>query len=147
MGNEYPLEDWQYQVANGDTRLGYEDWVAHMKEMDAGGTTDVEFEIENKFDKVQFSVKIGEGWPILKVTDSNKEETIPENGLKVGMPVLVKHPSGEYVKAVIDQHDSLGNTAMVDGKWWVMLKLSSNRKQWLSDAWCNIGGIAKLEYK
>lgn len=23
----YPLKDWQYEVANGDTRLGYSDWV------------------------------------------------------------------------------------------------------------------------
>jgi len=25
----YPMEDWQYEVANGDTKLGYAEWVAH----------------------------------------------------------------------------------------------------------------------
>ncbi len=24
---EYPLEDWQYEVSNGDTRQGYRAWV------------------------------------------------------------------------------------------------------------------------
>jgi hypothetical protein len=34
--NTYPLEDWQYDVANGDTRLGYVEWVEHKTES-AGG--------------------------------------------------------------------------------------------------------------
>lgn len=25
----YPMEDWKYDVANGDTKLGYEEWVGH----------------------------------------------------------------------------------------------------------------------
>lgn len=29
---EYPKEDWEYEVANGDTRLGYQDWVSHQRE-------------------------------------------------------------------------------------------------------------------
>lgn len=29
---EYPLEDWQYEVANGDTVLGYQDWLKAQKE-------------------------------------------------------------------------------------------------------------------
>ena len=24
-----PIEDWKYDVANGDTQLGYDDWVRH----------------------------------------------------------------------------------------------------------------------
>ena len=24
---DYPVEDWQYEVMNADTRLGYWDWV------------------------------------------------------------------------------------------------------------------------
>jgi hypothetical protein len=24
---KYPLEDWQYEVANNDTRQGYRDWL------------------------------------------------------------------------------------------------------------------------
>jgi hypothetical protein len=24
---EHPLVDWQYEVANGDTRLGYQEWI------------------------------------------------------------------------------------------------------------------------
>ena len=32
---DYPLEDWKYEVQNGDTRLGYHDWVDHKKESDA----------------------------------------------------------------------------------------------------------------
>ena len=26
---DYPVADWQYEVANGDTRLGYADWRSH----------------------------------------------------------------------------------------------------------------------
>jgi len=29
---DYPLEDWRYEVANNDTRLGYWEWVAAEKE-------------------------------------------------------------------------------------------------------------------
>ena len=29
---DFPVEDWQYGVRNGDTRLGYDDWVAHNLE-------------------------------------------------------------------------------------------------------------------
>ena len=25
----YPIEDWTYDVTNGDTKLGYEEWVEH----------------------------------------------------------------------------------------------------------------------
>jgi len=31
--DDFPPEDWQYEVANGDTRLGYIDWVNHQIEM------------------------------------------------------------------------------------------------------------------
>jgi len=27
---DYPVADWQYEVANDDTRLGYWSWVSHM---------------------------------------------------------------------------------------------------------------------
>lgn len=30
----YPMEDWRREVANGDTRLGYTDWVGHCRERD-----------------------------------------------------------------------------------------------------------------
>ena len=30
----YHVEDWQYEVANGDTRLSYADWVETQKEME-----------------------------------------------------------------------------------------------------------------
>ena len=29
---KYHKEDWQYEVRNGDTKLGYDDWVEHRKE-------------------------------------------------------------------------------------------------------------------
>lgn len=29
---DWPREDWQYEVQNGDTRLGYNEWVAHNRE-------------------------------------------------------------------------------------------------------------------
>jgi hypothetical protein len=28
----FPYTDWQYDVANGDTKLGYDDWVLHNLE-------------------------------------------------------------------------------------------------------------------
>lgn len=31
---DYPVVDWQYEVANRDTTLGYNDWVQHQ--VDAG---------------------------------------------------------------------------------------------------------------
>ena len=33
----YPAKDWQYEVANGDTRLGYWEWVyrsSYLENMD-----------------------------------------------------------------------------------------------------------------
>ena len=29
---EFPVSDWQYEVANDDTRLGYREWRDNMKE-------------------------------------------------------------------------------------------------------------------
>jgi len=29
---KYPVKDWQYEVANDDTRIGYLEWVEHAKE-------------------------------------------------------------------------------------------------------------------
>ena len=29
---DFPSEDWRYEVANGDTRLGYHQWVEHQRE-------------------------------------------------------------------------------------------------------------------
>lgn len=38
----YPWDDWVYEVRNGDTRLGYDEWVKHQQERDctcdAGGS-------------------------------------------------------------------------------------------------------------
>ena len=31
---DYPYGDWRYEVANGDTRLGYWDWVASKMKVD-----------------------------------------------------------------------------------------------------------------
>ena len=28
----HPPEDWRHEVANGDTRLGYEEWLVHVLE-------------------------------------------------------------------------------------------------------------------
>ena len=33
--DEFPPEDWQLEVENGDTRQGYHDWVASQREMAA----------------------------------------------------------------------------------------------------------------
>jgi hypothetical protein len=32
---EYPLSDWQYEVSNGDTQLGYAEWCLHKAEADS----------------------------------------------------------------------------------------------------------------
>jgi hypothetical protein len=29
---KYPFEDWQHDVSNGDTKMGYADWVMHNVE-------------------------------------------------------------------------------------------------------------------
>ena len=34
--DRFPIEDWQYDAANGATRLGYADWVAHNIESEKG---------------------------------------------------------------------------------------------------------------
>ncbi len=31
---KFPVSDWQYEVANGDTRLGYTDWVENKAVLD-----------------------------------------------------------------------------------------------------------------
>jgi len=30
---DYPVEDWKYEVSNGDTALGYNEWVEHQIEL------------------------------------------------------------------------------------------------------------------
>ncbi len=30
---EFPVQDWQYEVANGDTRQGYHEWKESQREM------------------------------------------------------------------------------------------------------------------
>ncbi|GAB3975649.1 hypothetical protein GCM10028806_33680 [Spirosoma terrae] len=32
--DQYPLEDWKYEVANNQTQLGYRDWVESCLERD-----------------------------------------------------------------------------------------------------------------
>ena len=32
--DNYPIEDWQYEVANGNTRIGYWDWVKNQRSID-----------------------------------------------------------------------------------------------------------------
>lgn len=32
--DEHPVSDWQYEVANGDTRLGYHAWLTTKREED-----------------------------------------------------------------------------------------------------------------
>lgn len=34
---DYPVEDWQFEVANDDTRLGYWGWVKSQMEQDEDG--------------------------------------------------------------------------------------------------------------
>ena len=34
MDNRFPEEDWRYEVANGDTSLGYEAWVIQQAEQE-----------------------------------------------------------------------------------------------------------------
>ena len=31
---KYPRVDWKYEVCNGDTNLGYWEWVNHNKEVE-----------------------------------------------------------------------------------------------------------------
>jgi hypothetical protein len=33
--SRFPIEDWKHDVSNGDTKLGYADWVAHNVESHA----------------------------------------------------------------------------------------------------------------
>lgn len=33
--DEYPRTDWKYEVANGDTNLGYWEWVFHRIEAES----------------------------------------------------------------------------------------------------------------
>lgn len=35
--NRFPLEDWRYEVANGDTYLGYTEWLEHKIEANDDG--------------------------------------------------------------------------------------------------------------
>lgn len=33
----FPKSDWQYEVANDDTKLGYDEWLVHRVEAEFGG--------------------------------------------------------------------------------------------------------------
>lgn len=33
---DYPKQDWKYEVTNGDTKLGYAEWVEHKIELNRG---------------------------------------------------------------------------------------------------------------
>ncbi|MBQ68972.1 hypothetical protein CL689_02800 [Candidatus Saccharibacteria bacterium] len=35
---KYPVEDWNYEISNGDTRLSYKEWVKNQYEMNQGET-------------------------------------------------------------------------------------------------------------
>lgn len=37
----YPIEDWKYEVANGDTKLGLIEWIRHQREMATERTGEV----------------------------------------------------------------------------------------------------------
>ena len=37
---EYSQQDWRYEVVNGDTVLGFEEWAEHKKEADGGCVTE-----------------------------------------------------------------------------------------------------------
>ena len=37
---EYSQQDWRYEVGNGDTVLGFEEWLEHKKEADGGCVTE-----------------------------------------------------------------------------------------------------------
>jgi len=30
--DDHPIEDWQYEIMNNDTRLGYHDWLTKKRE-------------------------------------------------------------------------------------------------------------------
>ncbi len=38
---QHRKEDWQYEAKNGDTVLGYWDWVVHQAEADGAGLVDL----------------------------------------------------------------------------------------------------------
>jgi transcription elongation factor Elf1 len=42
----WSVEDWQYEISNDDTRLGYADWVRWQKEMSAQESDDASLEDE-----------------------------------------------------------------------------------------------------
>jgi len=31
---KHPVSDWKYEVSNGDTKLGYAEWLEHQLEAD-----------------------------------------------------------------------------------------------------------------
>lgn len=32
---DYPISDWQFEAKNGDTRLGYQEWLRHKLESES----------------------------------------------------------------------------------------------------------------
>ena len=38
---KYSMEDWRYEVQNGDTSLGYDEWVDHQRESNDEPTSTV----------------------------------------------------------------------------------------------------------
>lgn len=56
---EWPRADWQYDVANGDTKLGYWDWVAHNIESESNEDDEAKQEREKSHKRNIFSEALG----------------------------------------------------------------------------------------
>jgi hypothetical protein len=62
---DFPLEDWQYEVANGDTRLGYWEWAIAQAENHQDPDMEHEEDHHRKLPyEMTFTVPIG-GSPFL----------------------------------------------------------------------------------
>lgn len=79
---KYPRADWQYEVANGDTSLGYREWLEHRREQsnqaprlteDDGRLTPYALGLETNEETAQ--IINAKGWHVATVSISPVKET------------------------------------------------------------------------
>lgn len=76
---QYPISDWQYEVANGDTALGYSDWVTQQRALDEHRVT-VTFTLaqaEALRGAANYSIISAQGSDDLKAAAINIEDALP----------------------------------------------------------------------
>jgi len=99
----YPIEDWKYDVSNGDTKLGYEDWVEHNVESHQKMDDDIKTEKEYTVTVTRISY----GYITISVKAPSKKEARKQALDEAGNHEFSEH-SADYeidgIRLAINKH-------------------------------------------